>query len=248
MLRVSRIAVLLGGLAAIPLAATSARADDPYKPSTGTSDRDKARTGQTGQTGESGTVQGTIDTSRDRDRTATGYNKDMTKSEDDRARFLDRDITDSELANKIHAVNQHEIDMAKMAISQAMNKDVKDFANRLLKDHQDADKKLVDVTKKMGIDLRTPAEAMDAEHQSKMQAKIDELRSKTGLDFDRHFLIAMQKGHDDAILVFTAQAFGHPVGKDLRDYVKKSLGTLNDHRKKSIDLLEKLADKAMPAS
>jgi putative membrane protein len=160
-------------------------------------------------------------------------------------RTLDRDMTDSELARKIHAINLEEIEIGRLAATTATNKDVRSFADKLAKDHQDADKKLTDTAKKMGIDLTSD---MDTDQKMKLGTKVDELRKLSGIDFDRHFLIAMQKGHSEAILLLSAQAYVHPIGKDLRDYIKKSFPVLNDHRKRSLDLLEKIRDKSPPTS
>jgi len=239
--RISRLAMLIGGLATAQFAAATAFANDPNKPTTST-DRDRTRTGsdQTGTNSNTGTERvGT---------TGTMGTNEAGKTEDEMSRVYDHDMTDSELANKIHAINMHEIDMAKLAQTNAASKDVKNYADKLVKDHQDADKKLGDVARKMGVELTSTMTGMDTAHHEKMQRKMDELKGLTGVEFDRHFLITMQKGHDDAILLLSAQSFAHPAGKELRNFVKSVMPTLNDHRKKSIDLLEKIGDKTPAAS
>jgi putative membrane protein len=246
--RISRLALLIGGIAAAQFATRSARAEEPNKPSTSDRNRDRTQSGndQTGSEQGGSTGQG--------GHTGTGYtgteNKthgEAGKGGDEMSRFLDRDMTDAELANKIHAINVHEIQMAKLAATNASNRDVKLFADKLVKDHQDADKKLTDVARKMGIEL-TSTMPEDAEHQQKMQSMMDELKGMTGTDFDRHFLMMMQGGHDMAIMLLTAQSFAHPAGKELKNFVKTTLPTLESHRKKAIDLLEKIGEKTPAAS
>jgi putative membrane protein len=159
--------------------------------------------------------------------------------------MVNRDLTDDELAQRIHMINQHEAQMAQIAEAQATSRDVKDFARKLVKDHQNADRELTEVAKKMNINLSSQS---SEEMHEKFQSKLDELKSMTGPDFDRHFLIDMQAGHNMAILMLTAQAYMHPIGKELRDYIKKSLPTLENHRRDSIRLLEKESSRTQQAS
>jgi len=245
--RTPRLALLLGGIAACSLSAVTALAYDPNKPSTtGTRDQDKTTSGthQEDRTRPGMETGKATDTKTDTQKSEMGKTDEAAGSKIQSS--LDRDLTDSELVNKIHAINAHEIDMAKLAEASAASKDVKDYAKKLIKDHQDADKKLTDTAKKLGIQVSTIG--TDMERNNEHTSMAEKLKSYTGPDFDRHFLIAMQKGHDDAVLFLSAQVYAHPTAKELRDYVKKELGTMNDHRKKSIDLLEKMADRSPPTS
>jgi putative membrane protein len=162
--------------------------------------------------------------------------------------MVNRDLSDDELAQRLHMINQHEIQMAQLAASHASSRDVKDYARRLVKDHQNADHDLMDVAKKMNINLMGQGGAGGDDMSQKAHAKLEELQSLTGADFDRHFLVDMQMGHSMATLLMTAQAYMHPAGRELREYIRKQLPIVENHRRDSIRFLEKEANRAPAAS
>jgi putative membrane protein len=153
----------------------------------------------------------------------------------------DRDFGDAELASKIHEINLHEIDAGTMAETKAQSKDVKDYAKSLVKQHRDFDKKLTELAAKKGWTLTATPKAEPSEHEKTMT-------SETGVAFDRSYLTMMQKGHNDAILLLSCQAFTHPIDKDLKKEIDGALSTLEKHRTKSIELLKDLTDKTPTAS
>src|SRR5437588_10053181 len=57
------------------------------------------------------------------------------------------------LLRQLHAANQEEIDLGKIADDKAQNAEVKRFANEMVTDHTAADQKLVDVATQMNIEL-----------------------------------------------------------------------------------------------
>jgi putative membrane protein len=54
---------------------------------------------------------------------------------------------------QLHAANQEEIDLGKLALDKAQNADVKKFAQDMVNDHTAADSKLTSLAKRMNIDL-----------------------------------------------------------------------------------------------
>src|SRR5712691_11606918 len=57
------------------------------------------------------------------------------------------------LLRQLHAANQDEIDMGKLAQDKAQNAEVKKFASEMVTDHTNADQKLTDMAKRNNIDL-----------------------------------------------------------------------------------------------
>ena len=105
------------------------------------------------------------------------------------------------ILSKIHDANQMEISMGQMAKSHGKAKAVKDFGNTLIKDHSDADKKVMDVAKKESITLVTP-KAMNEIEKQKMQEHqelMGRLHVLKGAEFDKVFVQAMIDGHNDTI-------------------------------------------------
>jgi predicted outer membrane protein len=177
---------------------------------------------------------------------------------------LDSDMTDAELASMIHQINQHEIEMAALAKEKATSAQVKALAKQIGSDHEKADKALTMLAGKKGWDLTTPtalgttgkpddthatnaanAPSHGDMHENHAEKMTEHLKTMTGADFDRHFLIMMQKGHNDTIMMLTAQAFGQSIDKELRAEIKKSMPALEKHRSRSIAVLEKEGSKAL---
>lgn len=228
--RISRLTLLAGGIAALQLGAAPARAEQPSRPGTTTNRTETTGRDTTGNTRTDST-----------DRSAGSNQQGSSMNSDSRAmESADTDMSDADIVRKLHAINVHEIEMGRLAESNG-TKDVKDYGRKLVSDHQDADKKLQDVAKKLGVDMTSAASEAPP-------MRAEELKTTTGRDFDRHFLITMIKAHDDAVLFITTQAFAHPAAKEVRDYAKKEMGKFDDHRKKAIDILEKEADKSPPRS
>ena len=69
------------------------------------------------------------------------------------------------------------------------------YAERMVKDHSAADKKLQAIAAKENLQL---PQSLDAEHEA-LKTKLQSLK---GEDFDRAYTQAMAKGHDKAVALF----------------------------------------------
>lgn len=94
------------------------------------------------------------------------------------------------LLTKLVKANQGEIDMGKLAATNAKSKLVKDFAKKLVADHTAAAKKVEPIATAKGVDTTMSAEVSD--DMSKMQAL-------KGSEFDREFASMMIDGHQQAL-------------------------------------------------
>ena len=106
----------------------------------------------------------------------------------------------SPILSKVHKINEMVIDMAKLGKSKAQSKDVKSYAEHLIKDHKGADKEVRSCAKKNKFKLvdAPDNEETRAKHKFASEAK-DQLASLKGGDFDRQFLTNMADDHDKAI-------------------------------------------------
>ncbi|HVI93414.1 MAG TPA: DUF4142 domain-containing protein [Anaeromyxobacter sp.] len=95
-------------------------------------------------------------------------------------------------AEKAHAANQAEIEMGKMAQEMGQAPDVKQYAEKLVADHQKNDAKLQTLAQTAGIDLTGKA-FQDA--QKKDQKAMKKLEGKHGADFDKAFISDMVSDH-----------------------------------------------------
>jgi putative membrane protein len=243
------IPVILGAL----LLAAPAFAGNPdpnaKKPDPTTGVKKPGSTTGTEQTQGTGTM-GSGTTGTQHDHGSMMHDKPTTAStqhqHDDEMAMLDTDMSDLQLAAKIHKINLHEIEMATMAMERATSAQVKAYAKQIESDHKRADKSLTALATKKGWGLESEetAEKMAAKKQEKME----HMKSLTGAEFDRHFLVMMHKGHSKAILTLTTQAFAHPIDKDLKAAIKKEMPNLEKHRTKAIQLLEREGPKDMQAA
>lgn len=99
--------------------------------------------------------------------------------------------------------------------------DSKKFGQRMVKDHNDANKQLMALAKKLGITLpKTP--------DAKMQAEIKKLEKLKGANFDQAYLPTMKKDHEQDVKDFRNEAKN---GKDpqVRAFAAKVLPTLESH-------------------
>src|SRR5688572_22954711 len=88
-----------------------------------------------------------------------------------------------------------ELDMAAMATQMAASQRVKNFGSMLVHDHG----ALNEQVKILAAEKKTVLPAIIG---AEKQKEIDELRSKTGRDFDRAFTRIMVKGHEESVKRF----------------------------------------------
>jgi putative membrane protein len=145
------------------------------------------------------------------------------------ARADEKQTTDDrQFVMQASAAGLAEVNLGNMAVKQAQNRDVKKFAEHMVKDHTKANQQLNKLADRLRI---PPAQAMDAAHH----AVADRLAQMNGAGFDRAFMRQVVKDHEQAVSLFEAEA-KHGQDKDLRDFAKKALPTLKDHLKMARDL------------
>src|SRR3546814_10402540 len=83
-----------------------------------------------------------------------------------------------------------EIAAAKVAVAKSGNPEIKNFANKMIKDHSQADNELKALAKKKGVTLPT---ALDKDHQD----KLDDLNKASAKNFDDEYSDMMSSAHDD---------------------------------------------------
>ena len=97
-----------------------------------------------------------------------------------------------QILQKLHMANQKEISMGRLAEQNGTEK-VKDYAQTLERDHQDADQKVMDLAKRKGFSLSDTPKSADT--QQKMRDHADRLSGLKGAEFDRAFTNMMAMGH-----------------------------------------------------
>lgn len=114
-----------------------------------------------------------------------------------------------------------EMELGKIAQQKSQNPDVQKFGARMVKDHGKANAELASIAKQK--DLQVPSR-LDPKH-GKM---VDELRGKSGADFDAAYSQHMVQDHGKAIDLFTQASEGDD--PELAAFAKKTLPTLKEHK------------------
>jgi len=94
-----------------------------------------------------------------------------------------------------HAGGLAEVKLSKLAMEKGQSMQVKQFARKMVEDHNKADTELKQIAEKKGMTLPTQ---LDDKHQK----AYDRLTRLEGPDFDREYMKAMTDDHDDTVKLF----------------------------------------------
>jgi putative membrane protein len=129
--------------------------------------------------------------------------------------------TDEQFVLKASEDGLAEVNHGTLAAQRAGSPAVKEFAQRMVKDHTKANAELTALADKKGLKV---ARDMGEKHKA-MQEQLSRL---AGAEFDRHYMQHMVEGHEKAVALFEAKA------KDAKDdalkaFAAKTLPTLQEH-------------------
>lgn len=99
---------------------------------------------------------------------------------------------DTTFATKAAISGMAEVEFGKLALEKADHAKVKDFASMMVRDHDKANEELKSIAGAKQIML--PA-TLDLEHSN----KLDQLKTKSGADFDKAYVEAMVEGHEKTL-------------------------------------------------
>jgi putative membrane protein len=138
----------------------------------------------------------------------------VMRAEDTRS--ADKDfLTDSAQGNLA------EINFAKLALQKSKDKNVREFATRMIKDHEMLIKSMMPINKQMGVKEPSGPPLMD-------HAKYQELKMKSGTDFDRAYVETMVKDHNDDLKTFIDEE-NKTTNPELKAAVAKGETVIKEH-------------------
>lgn len=213
------LALIAVGSATCALAQTPPPSDDPTAPSAASSphQRDTTATGATEATPTSGTEPSSAATPHQRQVTEGGKTAQA--------------VTPQSFASQAAIIGKAEIELGQIALKNTQDEDVRTYAERMVKDHSAADKKLQAIAAKENLQL---PRALDKEHES-LKAKLQGLQ---GADFDREYVQAMAKGHDKAVALFESASQQPQMPDELKQFAASTLPTLEQHKEMAHSLHE----------
>ena len=129
---------------------------------------------------------------------------------------------DAEFATKAAVGNVFEVEQAKLALERATDQRLKDFAQKMIRDHGDAEKKLTAAAEKAGI---KPPMALDKPHQ----AKLDNLKTFTGTDFDKIYIADQIAAHAETVALLSDYK-QNGQNSSLTSWAKDALPIVKNHQ------------------
>lgn len=205
------LALLAVGSATCALAQTPPPADDPTAPSAASSPHQRDSTSQGAQ--EASPTSGAEPSSA-----ATPHQRDVTSG----TKTM-KSVTPESFASQAAIIGKAEIELGQMALKNTQDEKVRSYAERMVKDHSAADKKLQAIAAKENLQLPT---SLDKEHQA-LKTKLQGLK---GEDFDRAYVQAMANGHDKAVALFESASQQPQMPEDLKQFAASTLPTLEQHK------------------
>jgi putative membrane protein len=129
-----------------------------------------------------------------------------------------------------HALNQKEVELGNVAAKKATSEGVKAYGKMLVKEHGDADKKLVALAKKTGqvIPREKPADEAEKKEMADDKAAAAKLKTLKGADFEREYLRMMVQGHEKELAKLDAN-LARLENADLVESFKGKRETLQRH-------------------
>jgi len=140
--------------------------------------------------------------------------------------------TDATFVFKASAGGLAEVNLGTLAARRASDPSVKRFAQKMVDDHEKANKELLERANK----ARLPAAPrMDAMHEKMAET----LAALSGPAFDREYMAGQVKDHEVTVALFEKES-KNGKNEDLKTWAEKTLPDLREHLKMARDIHGKL--------
>ncbi|MEP6569921.1 MAG: DUF4142 domain-containing protein [Acidobacteriota bacterium] len=125
-----------------------------------------------------------------------------------------------------------EVELGRLAVQKAADPSVKEFGQRMISDHTLANAELKAVAKKKNIQL-------PSDLTSDQKSLMDKLSKLSGGEFDKEYMSAMVKDHEEDVKEFQTQA-NEGTDPDVKAFAGKTLPTLQAHLQMARDVAKKV--------
>lgn len=130
---------------------------------------------------------------------------------------------DRKFVEKAAAGGMAEVKLGQLAVDKGGSQAVKDFGKRMVDDHGKANDELKQLAERKNFALPT-------EMTSKDKATYDKLAKLSGDAFDKAYMDAMVKDHDQDVKEFKHEASASGADPDLKDWAAKTVKVLEEHQ------------------
>lgn len=132
-------------------------------------------------------------------------------------------LTDNTFVKKATLANRAEIELSQLALKKSETPAIRDFAQRMVREHTSNNEILKDIAESMHIEV--PGE-LDEAHQK----ILDHMQMLAGSKFDEAYLEQMRRDHEVAVTVFSAAAGDKSLDQELIGFARRTLPVLRDHQ------------------
>ena len=133
----------------------------------------------------------------------------------------EQQTSDKQFVQEALKGNQAEVAMAEVAARKAQNPQVKQFAQEMQRDHNQANEQLRPIAQSLGVQT---AQTLDDKHQKKL-SRLQELQ---GEEFDKEFTTHALRAHKKAISKYQ-KAENQVQNPQLKQYISQTLPKLQQH-------------------
>lgn len=165
------------------------------------------------------------------DRRAADDAVDQARQVNDTTAMVNSD--DMEFAIQAADAGLAEIELGKLAMERASDQRIKEFAQRMVNEHEQANDELLAIAARHNITLPP----VGGEDQIDKQR---DLREKTGEAFDREYMELMVADHDDVVSLFE-DASSDVRNSDLQAFAAKTLPSLKRHAEEARTLRDSIS-------
>jgi putative membrane protein len=135
--------------------------------------------------------------------------------------FSVEESVDQKFAAEAAKDSMAEVELGQLALKKSDDARVREFANRMIKDHSKANQQLESIAKSRNI-------VLPSEPGEKLQKAMKKLSGLSGKNFDQAYAEDMVQDHEEAVKLFQDyQREG--TNQELREFAKQTLPTLQEH-------------------
>jgi putative membrane protein len=116
-----------------------------------------------------------------------------------------------------------EVETSQLALRKTSNRQVRNVARRMIREHSAANEELKTVAQDKGV-------ALPSETDAKHRAALRRLSGLSGAAFDRAYMAGQEKDHAATVKLFQSE-IATGIDKDVTAFASKNLPTIEDHTK-----------------
>jgi putative membrane protein len=159
----------------------------------------------------------------DRDRDSDRQTRDRTRQDTE----TNEAMRPPAIAGTLQAINDAEIEAGRLARDRAQNADVRRFAEMMVNQHNDNNRKVREALSRDNIQPREGAVARQLSEDA--QRNLDRLRDTRGAEFDRMYINQQVQMHEDALRLIDNRLMPSARDTQMRTLLQDTRQHVSDH-------------------